>query len=108
MNEFFPRQRWALGAQYNYSEGIRTRMDLASAPKEGQDSPLDVMWGLETQVVENMIVRMGHEWRNSEHHHFFTVGIGWVGPRLSADLALQFESEGRQEPSQVVDLRIPL
>lgn len=97
-----------IGAQYYMSEMIRFRMDMAKNFSASEGNALDAMFGFETYVLVNLAVRMGYAWQNTRGKELFTTGLGWKGPRLSVDLALQKDIHAAGGWSQLIDLHLPL
>lgn len=105
--ELKPVPTYAIGAHYLIDEAFRVRADLTLPDKGNPNRRMDLSMGMESFVFEEFALRMGHNWQETTDSGTWTMGFGYVGPKLSLNYA--FEHDWRNDLTMhKIDIWLPL
>jgi hypothetical protein len=98
----------ALGANYLWEKVFRARLDVVRPDTNNDGRRMNVEAGLESLMTQELIFRAGTYWKETNDQTFFTLGLGYNGPRLSFDYSFQKDLRSADNFRHVVDLWLPL
>ncbi len=102
------------GVHKKLSYGISSKLTeyltlVADAGREqgaGASSPTDIAAGGEVTIAEQLKIRGGYAWENSLDRKFYTLGIGWVIPRISLEYGFRQDVRNTSDQTHSVSLSI--
>jgi hypothetical protein len=97
----------ALGVNYIYEKFFRARMDFVRPDTENPGRKTNVMAGFETFLMDQFALRTGAYWRETHDQTYFTMGMGFSGPRLSIDYSFQKDIRIAGNSRHLIDLWLP-
>ncbi len=83
------------------------RADLTREMEFNPDGRLTYMAGVETKTSDWFMFRLGYRLDDLRQQRVATAGLGFNGPRLKVDYAIEKNLEGTSGALHSVDLRIP-
>ena len=104
-----PLDRLTLGANYLFMPQFRLRADMTRLTEASSDfgGDWDFRFGLESFIDAWFVFRFGYEAQNSQDRNFYSMGLGFVGPRLNIDYAYRKNRDFSQGELHSVDFRLP-
>ena len=98
---------YILGIHYLIDEAFRVRSDLTLPDKENPNRRMDLSLGFESFIYEEFALRAGHNWQETVDAGTWTMGFGYIGPKLSLNYA--FEHDWRNDLTiHKIDIWLPL
>ncbi|MBX3020379.1 MAG: hypothetical protein KF799_01780 [Bdellovibrionales bacterium] len=98
--------RQTAGVFAKWGEIARVRFDLERQERFNPDHDMAYMFGLESKTSEMLILRLGYRYDDWANERIWTAGIGFDGPRLKLDYAIEKNQEGTPGALHSVDLRL--
>jgi len=97
-----------LGIQGQLHELLRVRADVLKAQKWNPEQKLDYRLGLESFFRKEFAFRLGTARIDSMDENWVTVGLGFIGPRLSFGYAYEQDTRSGASSRHTFDLWLPL
>jgi len=98
---------YGFGFHFLYEELFRLRFDVVRPVTLNPQSRTNFHAGIENIFAQWFAMRLGFRWDEVRSQHFATGGLGYRGPRLSADYAFSQGVHGRKDETRhLIDLWI--
>lgn len=95
-----------LGFFAGIAEAARVRVDIARKERFNPDHKMAYMLGLESKTSDLITLRFGYRYDDLAGQRVWTAGIGFDGPKLKLDYAVEKDQEGTPGALHSVDLRL--
>jgi hypothetical protein len=99
--------RQVAGVYAKLGEMARVRFDMARQERFNPDHKMTYMLSIETKHSDVLLVRLGYRYDDLAGDRVWTAGIGFDGPRLKMDYAIEKNQTGTPGALHSVDLRLP-
>lgn len=77
----------AIGSQFDVMGILKLKADILRQEKRNIEKKTNLNAGAEFDLGEGFLFRSGGVWDTLNNQTYFTLGLGWMGPRLSAAYA---------------------
>jgi hypothetical protein len=77
----------ALGTEFNVLGILKLRGDIVRPEKSNPNRSANLNAGVEFDLTEGFLLRTGGIWDTVRSETYWTLGLGWMGPRLCAAYA---------------------
>lgn len=95
-----------IGAFASFNEIARLRVDLVRNERFNPDHKMAYLIGLESKWSDLMLFRIGYRYDDLARQRVWTAGLGFDGPRLKIDYAVEKNQERIPGALHSVDLRL--
>lgn len=103
---YYLARRIGFGSSYLFKGFLRFFMDLEYMVDHNPDNELQYMLGLEHILTDMLAYRMGLRFDDMRNSNYWTLGIGFNGPRLALGYAFEKNFSYASEYSHSVDLKL--
>jgi hypothetical protein len=98
--------RQSVGLFYSSEYNARFRLDFVRQEAFNPNKRIDVRGGIETEVSDYMVFRIGGRADETQEQRFITAGLGFEGPKLKIDYSFEKNVERTSGAVHSVDMRI--
>jgi hypothetical protein len=96
-----------LAAHYIFMPMFRVRADIGQQQSQNPDKKTHYNMGFESHISQLMMTRVGFERDDVNDRHFYTLGLGFDGPRLKIDYFYKKNTDYADGAMHGVDMRLP-
>ena len=101
-----PRQVY-VGTHYYWRPYMRLLLDYVSDwVPENEQNKGKTMLGVEIPIGDQLAFRFGQQWNDIEDRNFYTLGLGWKGPRLGFNYVYQNNPNNGAETLHSLDFKL--
>lgn len=97
---------WAVGSRWQPQKFMSLYLDWEVQSNSENTFKPKTMFGLEFDWGMGLAWRAGYQWDQLKDRNFYTLGLSWIGPRLSLNYAYQNLQEYDAESLHSVDFRV--
>lgn len=94
------------GVNYLFGDFLRFAADVVYATEKNPNKEAIYMFGMEHEIVEKLPLRIGFRGDDVINENYWTLGFGWVGPKIGFDYTLERNFSETGEFASSFDLKV--
>jgi hypothetical protein len=94
------------GVNYIFEDFLRFVFDVVYGTEKNPDKQAIYMFGVEHKMLEGFPLRLGFRGDDVLNEEYWTLGIGWVGPKIGLDFSLERNFSETGEFASSFDLKV--